>query len=95
MSSYPVPAGWEEDLFLLRSQLKKADKLSYFAKSEKKELKEKMKAAGMANDLLDTMPLAGRVRPLLALLLPEEPTIDCGFSMQETVPTIDAGVCSH
>src|SRR5580698_10598089 len=58
---------WEEGLPSLRSQLKKVDDVAYLAKSEKKTLKDKMMAAGMAVDELDTMPLTGRGRPLLAV----------------------------
>src|ERR1700727_314427 len=55
---------WEEGLPSLRGQLKKVDNVAYFAKSEKKKLKDKMRAAGMADDQTDTMPLTGRGRPL-------------------------------
>ena len=58
---------WEDGLPTLRSQLKKADDVAYFAKSEKKKLKDKMKAAGLPDDQLDTMPLTGRGHPLLAV----------------------------
>lgn len=58
---------WEEGLPSLRSQLKKVDNVAYFAKSEKNKLKEKMRAAGMADDQSDTMPLTGRGHPLLAV----------------------------
>jgi len=58
---------WKEGLPSLRSQLKKVDDVAYFAKSEKKILKEKMKAAGLPDDKSDTMPLTGRGHPLLAV----------------------------
>ena len=58
---------WEDGLPSLREQLKKVDDVAYFAKSEKKILKEKMKAAGLAGDELDTMPLTGRGHPVLAV----------------------------
>jgi hypothetical protein len=61
---------WEEGLPSLRSQLKKVDDVAYFAKSEKKILKEKMKAAGLSEDKLDTIPLTGRGHPLLAVFDP-------------------------
>jgi hypothetical protein len=61
---------WEEGLTALRSQLKKVDDVAYFAKSEKKKLKERMKAAGMPDDQLNTMPLTGRGHPLLAVFDP-------------------------
>lgn len=61
---------WEDGLPSLRSQLKKADDVAYFAKSEKKKLKEKMKAAGLLEDQVNTMPLTGRGHPLLAVFDP-------------------------
>jgi hypothetical protein len=61
---------WEEGIPYLKSQLKKVDDVAYFAKSEKKKLKDKMKAAGMADDELDTLPLTGRGHPLLAVFDP-------------------------
>ncbi|HTD74225.1 MAG TPA: hypothetical protein VK652_11925, partial [Steroidobacteraceae bacterium] len=41
---------WEDGLPTLRTQLKKVDETGYFAKSEKKRLKDKMRAAGMPDD---------------------------------------------
>jgi hypothetical protein len=61
---------WEEGSPSLRSQLKKVDDVAYFVKSEKKILKEKMKAAGLPNDRLDAIPLTGRGHPLLAVIDP-------------------------
>jgi hypothetical protein len=61
---------WEDGLPSLRSRLKKVDDVAYFAKSEKKILKDKMKAAGLADDRLGTMPLTGRGHPLLAVIDP-------------------------
>jgi hypothetical protein len=61
---------WEDGLTSLRSHLKKADDVAYFAKSEKKKLKERMKAAGLPDDQLNTMPLTGRGHPLLAVFDP-------------------------
>jgi hypothetical protein len=61
---------WEDGVASLRSELKKVDDVSYFAPSEKKALKERMKAAGLADDKLDTMPLSGRGHPLLAVFDP-------------------------
>lgn len=61
---------WEEGLPSLRNQLKKVDDVAYFAKSEKKKLKERMKAAGLPDDQLNTMPLTGRGHPLLAVFDP-------------------------
>jgi hypothetical protein len=62
---------WEEGLTSLRGQLKKVDDVAYFAKSEKKTLKDKMKAAGMADDQLNTMPLTARGHPVLAVFDPK------------------------
>ena len=61
---------WEEGLPSLRGQLKKVDDVAYFAKSAKKKLKDKMRAAGMADDQSDTIPLTGRGHPLLAVIDP-------------------------
>jgi hypothetical protein len=70
---------WDEGLTSLRSQLKKVDDVAYFAKSEKKNLKEKMSAAGMANDQADTIPLTGRGHPLLAVIDPASLRIKAVF----------------
>ncbi|HEX3949520.1 MAG TPA: hypothetical protein VHW95_06700 [Steroidobacteraceae bacterium] len=61
---------WQDGLPSLRAQLKKVDDVAYFAKSEKKKLKEKMYAAGFANDQPDAIPLTGRGHPLLAVIDP-------------------------
>jgi hypothetical protein len=61
---------WEDGLPSLRNNLKKVDSVAYFAKSEKAKLKEKMRAAGLPDDLANTMPLTGRGHPLLAVFEP-------------------------
>jgi hypothetical protein len=61
---------WEDGLPSLRSKLKKVDDVAYFAKSQKKKLKERMKAAGLPDDQANTMPLTGRGYPLLAVFDP-------------------------
>jgi hypothetical protein len=61
---------WEDGLPSLRSQLKKVDDVAYFAKGEKKKLKDRMRAAGLPDDQLNTMPLTGRGHPLLAVFDP-------------------------
>jgi hypothetical protein len=61
---------WEDGLPSLRRQLKKVDDVPYFAKSQKKKLKERMKASGLPDDQLSTMPLTGRGYPLLAVFDP-------------------------
>jgi hypothetical protein len=71
---------WEEGLPFLRSKLKKVDDVSYFAKSEKKRLKDKMKAAGLADDKLNTIPLTGRGHPLLAVIDPASLKITAIFN---------------
>ena len=71
---------WEDGIPSLRGQLKKVDDVAYFAKSEKKRLKDKMRAAGMADDQPDTIPLTGRGHPLLAIFDPTSQTITSVFS---------------
>jgi hypothetical protein len=61
---------WEDGLPSLRGKLKKVDDVAYFAKSEKKKLKERMKAAGLPDDQANTMPVTGRGHPLLAVFDP-------------------------
>jgi hypothetical protein len=58
---------WEQGLPSLREKLKKVDDLGYFAQRDKKVLKERMKAAGLSDDQLDTMVLTGRGSPLMAV----------------------------
>jgi hypothetical protein len=71
---------WEEGLTSLRAQLKKVDNVAYFAKSEKKKLKDKMRAAGMPDDQLDTIPLTGRGHPVLAVIDPASLKITAMFN---------------
>jgi hypothetical protein len=61
---------WEDGVPSLRGQLKRVDDVAYFGKAEKKTLKERMKAAGLPDDQLDTMPLTGRGHPVLAVFDP-------------------------
>jgi hypothetical protein len=61
---------WQQGLPALRGQLKKVDDLGYFSRAQKKVLKERMRAAGLAPDQLNSMPLTGRGRPLLAVFDP-------------------------
>jgi hypothetical protein len=58
---------WEQGLPALRDQLNKLDDSKFFFASEKKKLKERMLADGMATDQADTLPFTGRTRPLLAV----------------------------
>jgi hypothetical protein len=69
---------WEEGAPSLRAQLKKVDDVAYFAKSEKKKLKYKMKTAGIADEHANTM-LTGRGHPLLAVFDPASLTITAVF----------------
>jgi hypothetical protein len=61
---------WEQGLPELRMQLKKVDDLAYFTVADKKILKERMRAAGLAMDQPNSMPLTGRGHPLLAVFDP-------------------------
>ena len=70
---------WEEGLPALRSQLKTVDGVGYFSKNERKRLKDKMKAVGIANDQPDTMPLTGRGHPVLAVIDPTSLKITAMF----------------
>jgi hypothetical protein len=58
---------WEQGLPSLRAQLKKVDDVPYFSRGEKKRLREHIKEAGFASDQMNTMPLTGRGKPLLAV----------------------------
>jgi hypothetical protein len=58
---------WEQGLPSLRAQLKKVGDTAYFAPSQKKQLKERIRAAGFSTDELDTIPLTGRGKPVLAV----------------------------
>jgi len=58
---------WEAGLPALRDQLKKVDELGYFSGADKKALKERMQALGLATDQANTMVLTGRGKPLLAV----------------------------
>jgi hypothetical protein len=61
---------WEAGLPALRTQLKKIDDLKYFSVNEKKLLKERVRAAGLAADQPNAIALTGRRRPLLAVFDP-------------------------
>jgi hypothetical protein len=58
---------WEQGLPSLRAQLKKVDDVPYFSRGEKKKLREHIKEAGFSADQMNTMPLTGRGKPLLAV----------------------------
>ena len=61
---------WEQGLPALRAHLKKVDDVAYFYGSQKKELKERMQAAGLDAGQANSMPLTGRGHPLLAVFDP-------------------------
>jgi hypothetical protein len=61
---------WDAGLPALRMQLKKIDDLKYFSGNEKKLLKERVRAAGLAADQPNAMALTGRGRPLLVVWNP-------------------------
>ena len=61
---------WEAGLAQLRTQLKKVDDVGYFMPKDKQILKEKMRAAGLAPEQTNAIPLTGRGRPLLAVFDP-------------------------
>ena len=58
---------WDQGLPALRAHLKNVDNVAYFSPGEKRKLKDKMQAAGLPSDQLNTMPLTGRGHPLLAV----------------------------
>jgi hypothetical protein len=61
---------WASGAADLRSQLKRVDDIKFFSLKEKKLLKERMAAAGLAPDRADAIALTGRKRPLLAVFDP-------------------------
>jgi hypothetical protein len=68
MPQYYKP--WEQGLPALRAQLKQVDSVGYFSSADKKSLKERMRAAGLSSDQLNSIPLTGRGYPLLAVFDP-------------------------
>jgi hypothetical protein len=70
---------WEAGLPALRTQLKKVDELGYFSGADKKALKDRMHAAGLATDQSNTMVLSGRGKPLLAVFDRNSVTITAIF----------------
>ena len=61
---------WEQGLPALRAHLNKVDDVAYFYGSQKKQLKERMQAAGFDTGQANSMPLTGRGHPLLAVIDP-------------------------
>jgi hypothetical protein len=58
---------WASGAAELRSQLKRVDDIKFFSLKEKKLLKARMIAKGLAPDRADAIPLTGRKRPLLVV----------------------------
>jgi hypothetical protein len=61
---------WDQGLPALRTQLKKVDDVGYLSAADKKVFKERMRAAGLSTDQLNSIPLTGRGYPLLAVFDP-------------------------
>jgi hypothetical protein len=61
---------WDEGLPELRTRLKKVDDVGYFGGKDKKQLEQRMRAAGYATDQANSIPLTGRGQPLLAVFDP-------------------------
>jgi hypothetical protein len=61
---------WEQGLPELRKQLKKVDDQAYFSVKERAVLKARMRKAGFATEELNSIPITGRARPLLAVYDP-------------------------
>jgi hypothetical protein len=61
---------WEQGFKDLRTQLKKVDEIRYFNAKQKKVLKERMLASGLAADQPDAIALLGRGPSLLAVIDP-------------------------
>jgi hypothetical protein len=61
---------WDQGFTDLRAQLKKVDEIRYFSAKQKKVLKERMLASGLAADQPDAIALMGRGPSLLAVIDP-------------------------
>jgi hypothetical protein len=73
---------WEQGVPALRTQLKKVDDVAYFSGGQKKILKQRMRAAGFDADQLNSIPLTGRGKPLLAVFDPASTTLKALFKAQ-------------
>jgi hypothetical protein len=58
---------WEQGLPALRGQLRKVDDLNFYSTAEKASLKQRMRASGLAVDAVNSIPLMGRGRLMLAV----------------------------
>jgi hypothetical protein len=79
MPAYYQP--WAAGLPTLRTQLKTLDAVKYFSGKEKKVLKERVRAAGIATDQANAMALTGRGRPLLAVFDPATLQLEAIFKL--------------
>lgn len=61
---------WESGLPTLRNQLKPVDTIKYFSGNDKKVLKRRMQAEGIATDQANSIALLGRALPLLVVFDP-------------------------
>ncbi len=61
---------WNSGLATLRTQLKKVDDVAYFFGKDKTILKDRMRAAGIPTDQLNSIPLSGRGHPVLVVFDP-------------------------
>jgi hypothetical protein len=61
---------WEQGVAELRERLKAVDDLGYFSGAEKKVLKGRLRASGLATDRVNSMAFTGRGRPLLVIFDP-------------------------
>ena len=66
---------WNEGLSELRTHLQKVDDIKYFSRKEKKLLKDRLHAAGLAADQSNGIALTGRGRPLLVVVDPSSLTV--------------------
>jgi hypothetical protein len=73
---------WEQGLPSLKKQLKKVDDVAYFNPAQKSLLKQRVRAAGFDTDQLNSIPLTGRGKPLLAVFDPAVPTLKALFKAQ-------------
>ena len=76
---------WEQGLPDLQKQLKKVDDVAYFSNADKGGLKALMRAAGFATDQLNSIPLTGRGKPLLAVFDPTSLKVQAIFKVKEQV----------
>ena len=66
---------WVDGLPSLRAQLKKLDEQTFFSKSEKRLLRERMLARGLSPDQANAIPFIGRGPRMLAVLDPASVTM--------------------